>query len=162
MEYRKQGETAWTSVIYPGKVTGLSAGTYEVRYKAQVDDQARWDKENEKLFNNEFASASAEVVIDDDEASGAILNIEVEDPWGDGLAVLGYADYGADYAELLDTVEVTVTNSGTDTGTISDISSTGGNFGWLNAENAVKEIAPGVSETYTVGLLPDAGAGQHQ
>ena len=161
MEYRKQGETAWTSVIYPGKVTGLSAGTYEVRYKAQVDDQARWDKENEKLFNNEFASASAEVVIDDDEASGAILNIEVEDPWGDGLAVLGYADYGADYAELLDTVEVTVTNSGTDTGTISDISSTGGNFGWLNAENAVKEIAPGVSETYTVGLLPDAGAGQH-
>ena len=58
-------------------------------------------------------------------------------------------------------MEVTVTNSGTDTGTISDISSTGGNFGWLNAENAVKEIAPGVSEPYTVGMLPYAGAGQN-
>lgn len=160
MEYRKQGETAWTSVTYSGEVTGLSAGTYEVRYEAKVDGQARWDKENEKLFNNEFASASAEVVIEDGEAPGAILNVKVEDPWEIGVYSLGSAVYGSGYEDL-ETLKVTVTNNGTEAGTIDEITSTGGSFGWLDTENADKVLDPEESQTYTVGVRPNANAGQH-
>ncbi len=158
MEYRLKGSETWEPVYYDGEIENLSAGTYEVRYRAKVDGQADWDEKNQKLFNNEFASAAQEVVIVDGEQTGAVMNVSAAEAM-DGLLLFDPCQY-ADIPYVT-SKQIVVKNSGTEAGTIDDIVSANGNYAWKDVNDADKVIEAGQSKTYNLNFSANAKAGTY-
>ena len=104
MEYRKAGESTWTSITEDGNVDNLPAGDYEVRYRVVVPDGTpRWDAAAQQMEGYKFASEVAVVVIP--EAAGS------EVPTSGG---------GDETGESSDSSTTTDTNTGNSSTTVAE------------------------------------------
>ena len=187
MEYRLQGsDDAWTRV-QGLTIEGLSAGVYEVRYRAsdyQVGDS--WNEAEQKFDNCNFASSPTTVEVVDGEASGGLPTIKVygdsdyDSPGLPGMLVISSSfPYGSDYygsSLSLEITAVTIANTGTEPVVINDITSTRGSFSWIDPSLIASErwvasissadlanpvettLQPNESATYAYGVNPQANA----
>ena len=142
MEYRKEGDTAWTACPSPGtEVTGLAAGTYEVRLKATNSAPAGYAAEVTVGIGPERISVTAPAfdAVTYGDARPSAQTITVKNNADTVTTITGVALSGtnADSFELNKTSGTDISAGGTDSTTYTIQPKAGLNAGTYSATIAV-------------------------